>query len=142
MANTVRDTTTNDKIQLIQSHQTPLNAGKYTITVKQNITVKENQDSFEAKQEFVINGDPFELTPQEIHTVFPPANNLGDHAHNLPHIILNRSTLPWERLAQLYRENAPWLALLVIHDQENQGISPDILPLQKVTLETLENPII
>jgi hypothetical protein len=30
---------------------------------------------------------------------FPPDGSLGEHSNVLPHIILNRSTLPWERPA-------------------------------------------
>ena len=131
MANKVSDTTTNDKIQFIQSHQTPLNAGKYTITVQQDINVKGNTDSFGATQEFVISGDPFELTPQEIHTVFPPANSIGDHARNLPHIVLTRSTLPWERSAIEERKDLPWLVVLVFDQSEKPA-------KQVLTLEQLK----
>lgn len=71
---------------------------------------------------FQVAGERFQLKPQDIHSVFPPDHNLGEHSNVLPHIILNRSTLPWERKAS-DDENTPWLALLVFDQEEVAPIS-------------------
>lgn len=58
----------------------------------------ENIENFEIFRTFSVAGERFDLKPKDIHAVFPPAGSLGEHSNVLPHIILNRSTLPWERL--------------------------------------------
>ena len=120
----------------------PLNAGKYQINISQNVQIKgTNAETFSATREIVVSGDAFELNPQEIHAVFPPAGSLGDHSHVLPYIALRRSTLPWERLVQEGQENAPWLALLVFHEEEKQGETPPLLPPQILELTQLQQVI-
>ncbi|MEC4815236.1 MAG: hypothetical protein SAK29_18450 [Scytonema sp. PMC 1069.18] len=121
MSSKVTDTTAQGQIQFIQNNQTSLDAGKYKITVKQTVTInnQEQEDSpFTSNLTFVVQGNRFELKPEEIHAVFPPAGSFGDHSHVLPHIALKSSTLPWERLAQSGNQNVPWLALIIIHEEE------------------------
>ena len=99
------------KIEFIQYHQPGLKDGDYEITVKQ--TIKSEEKKFESTfttdkastnnsenkpLRFSVAGERFELKPTIIHTIFPPAGSLGEHSNVLPHIIFNRSTLPWERL--------------------------------------------
>ncbi len=119
MSNKVTDTTAKGQIQFIQSHQTPLDAGEYKIEIQQTIQIENINDTFRSNLTFIVQGNRFELKPQDIHAVFPPAGSFGDHSHVLPHIALKSSTLPWERLAQSGNQNAPWLALIVIHEEEN-----------------------
>src|SRR4028118_1324604 len=88
------------KIQFIEYHQPSLQTGKYNIQVTQTIESSkvDNQNPFTTGlKTFYVAGERFILNPQDIHAVFPPAGSLGDHSNVLPHIILNRSTLPWER---------------------------------------------
>ncbi|QLQ31705.1 MAG: hypothetical protein HZT40_08990 [Candidatus Thiothrix singaporensis] len=66
----------------------------------------------------MVQGERFALKPAEIAAVFPPAGSLGDHANVLPHLVLTRSTLPWEREAQAGSAEVPWLALLVLDEEE------------------------
>ena len=72
-----------------------------------------------------LPGSSFSLPPACIHSVFPPEGSLGDHSEVLPQIILNRSTLPWERSAKDGDGDTPWLALL--------GSSPGTRRLQVLT---------
>ena len=142
MASKTSDSTAKGKVQFIQSHQTPLNTGKYTINISQAVKVKSNNpETFTATQDIAVTGDAFEINPQDIHALFPPAGSLGDHSHVLPHIALRRSTLPWERLVQADQEAAPWLALLVFYETEEQGDMPDVLPSQVMSLSALQGAI-
>jgi len=127
------------KVQFIQNHQPVLETGEYTVSVSQKVNF--NNASFESKLTFVVTGDPFELNPQDIYTVFPPAGSFGDHSHVLPHIVLKRSTVPWEMNAYAKDEIAPWLALLVIHEEETQGESPSVFPIRTLTLDKLKSEI-
>ncbi|MEG4144665.1 hypothetical protein [Microcoleus sp. Pol12B5] len=121
--NTQTDSTAQGQIQFIQNHQTALGAGKYQIKFEQTVkgTDYKNNNfsaSFDSSFTFIVQGSRFELNPQDIHSVFPPAGSSGDHSHVLPHIVLKRSTLPWERLAQSGNQYVPWLALIVIYEEE------------------------
>lgn len=65
---------------------------------------------------------------------FPPANSHGDYQNFLPHIVLSRRTLPWERIIAPQKQMpvpkpspagvpplpdpAPWVALLVFEEGE------------------------
>ncbi len=79
-----------------------------------------------------ISGIDNQLKPTDIHAVFPPDGSLGEHSNVLPHIILNRSTLPWERQSVSNNNDTAWLALLLFEETEN--------PESKIiTLETLKD---
>jgi hypothetical protein len=134
----VTDQKAKGQIQFIQSHQTPLDAGEYKVEIQQTIQIngktpkidkQEDEKPFKSSLTFVVQGNRFELKPEDIHAVFPPAGSFGDHSHVFPHITLKSSTLPWERLAKSENQNAPWLALIVIHEGEK--------PLRTIQKETL-----
>ena len=66
-------------------------------------------------------GPRFSLEPQLIAGKFPPDKSLGEYYTVMPHIVLQRSTLPWERKiadTPAYAD-APWLALLLFTKEEN-----------------------
>jgi hypothetical protein len=58
------------------------------------------------------------LPPSAVREVFPPDGSLGDHANVLPHAVLDRPTLPWERRPGGGDGSPPWLALLVFAEDE------------------------
>ncbi len=94
--------------------------------------------TFEAHQTLTVAGERYALNPQDLVAVFPPPNSLGDHANVLPHVVLNRSTLPWERLAtkdapddaEAHKRPIPWMALLVFtNTPENPAPKPRTINL-------------
>ncbi len=134
---------TSTKVEFLQFHQPSLKDGDYTIQVQQLIEEKENRipkihlnlDPAEPgvfanlEKKFHVQGERFHLKPQDIRAVFPPVHNLGEHSNVLPHIVLNRSTLPWERVSNHKDVNdpkgdleedkdTPWMALLVFYEDE------------------------
>ncbi|OUR97583.1 hypothetical protein A9Q81_12985 [Gammaproteobacteria bacterium 42_54_T18] len=126
-------TTIDNSIDFIQFHQPPLKSGEYALTVDQQVTVPEKKgsktnttESYRKTQHFYVAGDRFSIKPQEIHSKFPPPGNGGDHSNILPHIILTRSTLPWERAANPDDSELPWLWLFIYDDQdvENGNVKP------------------
>ena len=125
------------KIEFVEYHQPDLADGDYTLTVaqrieaKQQISDKQNfSDAFpEATLQFSVLGPRFSLDPQVVDSVFPPAGSLGDHSNVLPHVVLNRSTLPWERTAvsikkedseklKKEKKRLSWLVLLLFEEGE------------------------
>jgi hypothetical protein len=106
-------------LQFGQNHMPSLDAGDYQLKVTQTLTDGDGHSAtYEKTLDFSVQGDRFAVRPTDVHSVFPPANGLGEYAGVLPHIVLKRSTLPWERDAQDGNEIPPWLALLVFDPSE------------------------
>ena len=108
--------------EFLSWHRPAVAAGDYTIQVTQKIVAPEipaNDPGFGTPvMSFSVQGERFVLPPAEVHAVFPPDASMGDHADVLPHVVLRRSTLPWERKVEPNDKATPWLALLVFHDDE------------------------
>jgi len=104
----------------------PLMAGEYTITVTQRLantdTTAEASASFDETfvntSTFAVRGERFSLNPSELVSQFPPANNQGEYQNVLPHVVLARRTLPWERSPELNADTNSWLALLLFEQDE------------------------
>lgn len=126
------------------SNQTALQSGKYKLKVTQSVNISSQKDvKYTSETTFVIAGERFSLNPQDVHSVFPPLGNSGDYSNCFPHIVLKRSTLPWERSPGGDR-NTPWLALLLFHEEELQGKPkelPPVLPTQVISLQELRNRV-
>jgi hypothetical protein len=115
------DTETN-KLTLLDWHKPGIEAGEYTIQVTQKIVaegIPENDPGFATESlSFAVRCEQFVLAPKEVYAVFPPDGSMGDHSLVLPHVVLTRSTLPWERRTDDKDRLTPWLALLVFHAGE------------------------
>jgi hypothetical protein len=109
---------TNEMISFIQYHQPTLKDGEYQLNLNQTVTTPSGNSTYNAQQKFYVLGDRFNLKPTDINSMFPPPNNSGNNSHILPQIVLNRSTLPWERVSDVNDENVPWLWLFVYDDQD------------------------
>lgn len=116
-------TETNNTLTLLDWHKPGILPGEYVIQVKQTIAADEipTEDPGFATPllSFAVLGERFVLAPNEVHAVFPPDASMGDHSNVLPHVVLRRSTLPWERKTDATDHSTPWLALLVFHDGED-----------------------
>ena len=100
-------------------HKPGLEPGDYSITVEQSIEAdKISAKPFSVTRHFSVAGPRFTLDAQEIQDMFPPPGSLGDHSNVLPHVVLRRSTLPWERSVNSAPTDVPWLALLLFEEQE------------------------
>jgi len=128
---------TTQKVQFLENHRPAMEAGDYTITVQQTITI-DNQAGYsdsevpQVTRSFSVLGPRFNIDPQEIKAVFPPPGSLGDHSNVLPHVILKRSTLPWERNADHVSEATPWLALLLFTETEIQTVESKTVSLNEL----------
>ncbi|UKY48512.1 hypothetical protein [Streptomyces inhibens] len=100
-------------------------AGVYTLTAEHRLTKNGNRVDVNpalpvTQQQFEIRAVRFVLDPSSVHAHYPAEGAAGDFSRTLPHITLNRSILPWERLlkARAVPEQAPWLALMVFRAGE------------------------
>ena len=123
------------KIEFIQNHLPALDKGTYVITVEQSISVGgtplAGSPFRSGTRSFIVERARFTLKPEDLYKVFPPEGGLGDHSNVLPHVVLTRSTLPWERTSGA-GAGVTWLALLLF--EEGEKPTPQI-----VTLAQLKN---
>ena len=132
---TKQATQSTTELTFASSHIPLLEAGDYSIDIQQTISgpgIPAGTKSAMPTRTITVAGERFALKPGDIHAVFPPDGNLGEYSSVLPHLILNRSTLPWERQANkesltLAEKKAgkqmPWLALLLFTEDELKTIS-------------------
>ncbi|MEA5622216.1 hypothetical protein [Nostoc sp. UHCC 0251] len=105
-------------VQFIENHLPALSAGEYNLKISQVLEINNQiKETYEQSKKFYIASERFTLPLQSVHSVFPPESTTGDYDTSLPHIVLNRSTLPWERNAESDR-TVPWLALLLFHEED------------------------
>ena len=131
-------------------HVPAMPTGHYSISSTLDVIKNVPTKLDEASIDLFVGGPRFYLAPDEIHAVFPPANSNGDFDNVLPHIELNRSTLPWERSTGSNDNKLPWFALVLIEEDEladtekvigvsrkpwskggNQGLRSDFLLLEE-----------
>jgi hypothetical protein len=118
-------------ITFYDNHIPALEDGDYEITVTQTLTIDGTTKTIEGSSpnpqlSFTVEGPRFNLDSSLIHSVFPPRGGKGDFRSCLPTLILNRSTLPWERTpfeASPDKVNPPWLFLLLIDESENSLVN-------------------
>ena len=112
------------EMQLYDTVKPPLPAGRYKLRAQTTVTggpfPLSGKDSF-----FTIEGPRFALPASEVSAVHPPRNAQGSFDQVLPHIVLGRRTLPWER------------------ELDPQGLIPAPPPeLDEVEPRPLTNPIV
>lgn len=125
-------------IGFLPYHRPTLASGKYKITLKQDIQVKgHSQGTIKGPETyFFVRGERFNFKADWIDSVFPPAESDGDYDQCLPHIVLRRKTLPWERTVNKEKgedDFITWLALLTFDEEEMRSVTES-----GITLEDLD----
>ncbi|HYR11980.1 MAG TPA: hypothetical protein VEQ60_29620 [Longimicrobium sp.] len=134
------------RLEFAENHRPGLAAGAYEITVTQTLSASAAglAQTFTATQPFDVAGERFALKDDDVVSVFPPPGSMGDHANVLPHVVLRRSTLPWERRAvrpvagdsqarTTSKSTIPWLAVLVFGENEITPPNPPNVRLSTLT---------
>jgi hypothetical protein len=105
-------------VTFIQYDEPALKAGEYTITVTQTVS-QADPNTFTATRRVAVAGERF-VIGGEIVATFPPHLSNGPFSGVLPHVVLAKRTLPWERaLAHgTGTANLPWLAVLTFSSDE------------------------
>lgn len=135
-------------IQFFDSIQPPLKTDTYTVTATQtvkNVVAKDSKDpSYEATKKLNVNGPRFQIQASSIHSIFPPANQLGNYSNYLPNMVFTDFSLPWSRAINpsdtTQNEDVPWIGLLTIHEQEYNGEKPQVPEPKTVSTAELVNP--
>ncbi|MCP4339366.1 MAG: hypothetical protein GY799_10870 [Desulfobulbaceae bacterium] len=115
------------KMGLYPSCRPPLTAGQYSLELEHTLHKDGdgtdgsglNQNIAPITQGVKVEGPRFILAPGEVHSMFPPPYDRGNFCNRLPQIVLRRRTLPWERTLDGSDAGAPWMALLLVNENEN-----------------------
>lgn len=123
-----------DTIEFVAFHQPALLDGEYKLLVKQQVQI-DNKFGWGEDQwttapatvlQFAVAGPRFSIDPGLVQSQYPPPNSIGRYYNVLPHIILNRTTLPWERTidnspASTTKKPIGWMVLLLFDKTADQG---------------------
>lgn len=102
-----------------------IKAGNYQVTIESEIQGIDTEGYFAKplQQQFEVRGIQFTLPSNEVHAVYPAHHSNGSYGKVMPHMVLNKRVLPWERSLDekdLDKEHAkiPWMCLLVFKEGE------------------------
>ena len=112
-------------IQFYEAIIPPLDDGVYTVHATQTLTNLPGKDPTinPVTFEFSVRGPRFKLNPSDTFSVFPPSSPPTPYEGQIPHVVVSRRTLPWERLlAPGQPRSTPWLALLTVSEEDTGGI--------------------
>ena len=123
------------RVSFIQHHLPSLEAGEYRITATTAVRNTSGRgdafhDTISETTRFAVVGNRFRLNPDDLHSVYPPANldGGGEFENTLPHIVLRNRTLPWQYSPTPHAADrageagnqATWRAVLLV-DQDQEG---------------------
>lgn len=99
-------------VTFLRDQVPPLRSGSYALTA--TVTVNQDTpDTFAAGIRFAVQGKRFRLAGDDIVSVYPQNLSNGSFETVLPHVVLRRPSLPWQRISVNADPTAPWLALLL-----------------------------
>ncbi|HEU4769133.1 MAG TPA: hypothetical protein VFS77_17245 [Pyrinomonadaceae bacterium] len=143
-----------DAMIFYDNYEAPLEAGSYRFVLQQTVNLEGDQARhYYHDQRFEVLAPRYSIDGNEIQAYFPPNGGVADYQNVLPHLVLRTRNLPWERTLSAQKE--PWLALLVLSDQEIvegeaflkngtiedlKPVGPDDLPIDENSIETWWRP--
>ncbi|HEV2891277.1 MAG TPA: hypothetical protein VGX28_12960 [Frankiaceae bacterium] len=106
-------------LRLYDSYAPALAAGSWFVTVTHELHdgTRALPDTFRAVQELLVSAPQFAVDTTAVVAPYPPDTSTGRYGDVLPHVVLADPMLPWERTLP-GSPAAPWLALLVLTDDE------------------------
>jgi len=114
-------------IQFYKAITPPLLDGDYTLVAAQTLSglpgAQPSPPIPPVSLTFSVRGPRFRINPADIHSVYPPSGNPIPYEGQIPHLVVSRKTLPWERLlAKNEDRSTPWIALLTVYEDDPAGI--------------------
>ncbi|WP_018501792.1 hypothetical protein [Parafrankia discariae] len=122
-----RDTIPLGDIELHDHYLPALRAGDYRIEVTHTLRGGAQDGApvvggpFTAAQKFTVRGPQVRIDADAVVAKQPPDASSGRFAEVLPHVVLGDPMLPWERPLGGASRDTPWLALLVLTDDQLVG---------------------
>ena len=107
-------------ITFYDDYKAPLPAGTYRLVLQQTVNLQgDAARHYYRDQNFEVLAPRYSIDADDIQAYFPPNGGVADYTNTLPHLVLGSRNLPWERRPGKVDE--PWLALLVISEQDVAG---------------------
>lgn len=116
MARTRRKLIQSGNVQIFDKITPRLPAGEYTLTYKQEVIGDVHFTSPVKEQTFQVNAPRFSISESDIKSKQPLKK--GRYSHIIPNVTLRKSGLPWLRQLKPPYTETPWLALLVLREDE------------------------
>lgn len=142
---------TPSQLTFVDYEKPPLEDGDYVLTVQQQVQIDgaygwgtDPDHRWAGAPTATLNvsvaGPRFALDPGDVDSQFPPPGSLGEYDNVLPHVVLTRTTIAWERsidatVSSTTAEAPPWLALLLF-DATADGGAPTVTNLTVQDLMT------
>lgn len=128
-----------DELRLLEDHRPALEDGDFVAHVDHEVTFDGQPTHFKTENMFSVFGNRFDLPPDAFTALFPPSGARGDFWRVFPHVVLSRSTLPWERSAcdDASGKLPPWLALLVFDEEEELQVIREIRTLKDLSTSNI-----
>ena len=124
------------------NYEAPLAAGSYRFVLQQTVNVGgEEPHHYYRDQRFEVEAPRYTIDGSETQACYPPSGGVADYQNILPHLVLRTRYLPWERAIWPDGKHEPWLALLVLSEQDivdgkasvTTGTVADLAPQQKTS---------
>ncbi|MEV0038419.1 hypothetical protein [Streptomyces sp. NPDC050804] len=122
-----RDTIPVGDIELHDHYLPALPAGDYRIEATHTLRTSADENAqvvgvpFRAVQRFTVRAPQVAIDTTTVVARQPPEASGGRFAEVLPHLVLGDPLLPWERPLRGASRTTPWLALLVLTDDQLIG---------------------
>ena len=113
------------RFQLYSHIKPQLTAGDYVFRAQQHLNATghpQTELGVDPLETHVrVRSPQYVLPPDQVLSTFPPAGREGSFGARLPQIVLRRRTLPWERTVDPDQIDLPWLALVLIAEDEDEA---------------------
>ncbi|MFF4615177.1 hypothetical protein [Nonomuraea jabiensis] len=122
-----RDTIPLGDIELHDNYLPALLGGDYRVEVTHALRAGQDDNApvvggtFTAVQNFTVRAPQVAIGSVAVVAMQPPDASSGRFAEVLPHVVLGDPMLPWERTVEGAPAGTPWLALLVVTDDQLVG---------------------
>jgi len=112
----------NQTIRFLSSDNPVLDAGVYTVTVKQTFATPDHvRETHSSSLSFEVGETSNRIERGDVLGRFPAQGSVADDSDVLPHIVLRDRSLPWQRSPSGEvdtKDPNPWMALLVVEPSE------------------------
>jgi hypothetical protein len=141
-----RDTIPLGDIELHDHYLPALPAGDYRIEAVHTLRTGPHGNAdvvggpFRAVQRFTVRGPQVSVDSNAVVARQPPDASTGRVAEVLPHLVLGDPMLPWERPMRGAPAGTPWLALLVLTDDQLEGGTDSATRTRSATVADLLAP--
>lgn len=83
-------------VRFVDASVPRVHPGDYTLVARQHVAAGGGRSVYSSELRFSFTDPIAHFAATDVHAVHPPAGAEGDFRGDLPHVVLERATLPWE----------------------------------------------